>query len=65
MNAWVVRSGTKDDDYSQKFWEASAVAIGYGVGDLSGVSTLNEIKAKLNEVNPDWTANQLGARVGR
>ena len=65
MNAWVVRSGAKDNDYSEKFWEASAVAIGYGVGDLSGVSTLNEIKAKLNEVNPDWTANQLGAHAGR
>ena len=65
MNAWVVRSGAKGNDYSERFWDSSAVAIGYGVGDLSGVGTLYEIKAKLSDENPDWTANQLGARAGR
>ena len=65
MNAWVVRSGRKGDDRSEKFWETSAVAImDDGVGDMSGVSTRDEIKAKLEEQNSEWTARQLGARAG-
>ena len=52
MAVWVVRGGTKCNDYSGKFCKAPAVVIGYGVGDLSGSIIRDELKAKASQAYP-------------
>ena len=60
MNAWVVRSGARGEDYSNSFWGASVVAIGFAEVDLSGISTREEMKNKLRLEYPHWNEGQLG-----
>ena len=65
MKAWVVRSGGQDvRDFSCQFWSASVVAIGFGLGDLSQVTTRDEIRDKLRAVDPEGEDEKRKQEVG-
>ena len=59
MNAWKIRSGGKGQDVSDAFWDKKVAAIGWGLGDLSGVSTQEEIRDKLRDKYPEWSDGRL------
>ncbi len=64
MKAWVVRSGRKGNDFSDRFWDASVAAIGYGVGSMLGVTTRDGVKNKLKVERPDWKDGQVTRNAG-
>ena len=59
MNAWKIRSGGKGQDVSDAFWDKRVAAIGWGLGDLSSVSTREEIKDRLRAERPDLGERSL------
>ncbi len=59
MEAWKVRSGGKGRDVSDAFWDKKVAAIGWGLGDLSGVSTREEIRDRLRAERPDLGGRSL------
>ena len=59
MNAWKIRSGGKGQDVSDAFWDKKVAAIGWGLGDLSGVSTQEEIRDRLRSKYPEWSEGRL------
>ena len=64
VNAWKIRSGGKGQDVSSAFWDKKVAAIGWGLGDLSGVTNREEIKDKLRAKYPDWGNRTLGNVAG-
>lgn len=64
MEAWKVHSGGKGRDVSDAFWDKGVAGIGWGLGDLSGASTREEIKNKLRVKDPDRSEGSLGNVAG-
>ena len=64
MKAWKVRSGGKGKDVSDAFWGKKVAAIGWGLGDLSRISTREEIKDKLRVEYPGQGERSLGNVAG-
>ena len=64
MEAWKIRSGGKGNDVSDAFWNKSVAAVGWGLGDLSGVSTLGDFRNKLRAKYPEWPDGRVGSVAG-
>ena len=64
MTLWVVRAG-KHGEHEEAVRERGVVAIGYDdIGDLSSFQTWEDITNEYSRVEPDATAQSIGARTG-
>lgn len=62
---WMVRAGV-GNLLIDSFLNKGIVAIGWNdVGDLSSIETYKDLKLKLQEVYPDWSAGKLAQTAGQ
>lgn len=63
--AWMVRAGN-ENEIIEDIAEKSIVAIGWGdLGDVSKLTTRDEIKRKYKEVNPGHSSRRVGINAGQ